>query len=131
MKNEDSSLKKSERLSSGKVIDRLFNGSGSRSISVFPLRLVFMTGTRGDREPPAQMMISVPKRHLKLAIDRNRVKRQVREAYRHNKYLLADIAGKKLVMAFIYMDNRLHDGNYITARVRRLIERVSERQLKN
>ena len=55
-------------------------------------------------------MVSVPKRCLKHAVDRNRVKRQVREAYRTNKHLLQPKEGQALLIAFIWMDNQLHDG---------------------
>lgn len=130
MNEGDCSLPKSERLSGKKTIDRLFNGSGSRSLYAFPLRLVFMSVERAEGDPRAQMMISVPKKKLKHAVDRNRVKRQVREAYRHNKYLIADDAERKMIIAFIYLDKQLHDSDNITIRVKRLIERMSERQRK-
>lgn len=130
MSEIDCSLSKCERLSGKKAIEQLFNSSGSRSLYAFPLRLVYKSVERGKDDPRAQVMVSVPKRNLKHAVDRNRVKRQVREAYRHNKHLIADDAERKVIMAFIYLDKQLHDSDNITARVKRLIERMSERQLK-
>lgn len=55
----------------------------SRSFSVFPLRAVYMSVDR--QEVPASILISVPKKRFKRAVKRNRVKRQIREAYRKNK----------------------------------------------
>lgn len=120
-------LGKSERLSSRTLINNLFNGSGSRSIAVFPLRVVYIQTERKDNEPPAQMLISVPKKHFKRAVKRNRIKRQVREAYRHNKYLLPDKPGIQLVIAFIWIDNALYDSDKVAGRVRKLLSRIAEK----
>ena len=52
---------------------------------------------------PAQVLIATSKRKFHHAVDRNRVKRQLREAYRHNKHLLTDRlpADKAVDIAFI------------------------------
>lgn len=122
-----SSLAKSERLSGRKTIDKLFNDSGSRSFSAFPLRVVYMRDVRKEGEPSAQMMVSVPKRLLRHAVKRNRVKRQVREAYRHNKHIVCrDNVEEKVIMAFIYLDRKLNDSGKVAASVKRLMERVNE-----
>lgn len=86
-----------------------------------------MKDERKEGEPNAQMMVSVPKRLLRHAVKRNRVKRQVREAYRHNKYIVhLDKAEEKVIMAFIYLDKKLNDSNKVAASVKRLMERVNE-----
>ena len=76
-------LRKAERLYSKIVIEKMFAGGASRSFSVFPLRAVYMSVDR--QEVPASILISVPKKRFKRAVKRNRVKRQIREAYRKNK----------------------------------------------
>lgn len=88
-------LRKSERLDKKKVIEKMFAG-GSRSFSVFPLRVVYLPVE--ELEAPVSILVSVSKRRFKRAVKRNRVKRQIREAYRMNKHgLLAVLTEKSAV----------------------------------
>ena len=57
-------------------------------MAAFPLRVVYVNKERAQGEVPVQILISVPKKRFKHAVDRNRVKRQVREAYRLHKQVL-------------------------------------------
>ena len=121
-------LKKRERVSSKRTIDKLFGGTNSRSLTSYPLRLRYQDMDRVlSSDAGAQMMVSVPKRYFKRAVKRNRVKRQIREAYRHHKSLLPDREGKTLVMAFIWMDDQLHESEEINKKVENLLMRVRER----
>lgn len=124
----DRTLGKEERISGLALTKRLFKGGESRSTAVFPLRAVYMRTARKAGEPPAKIMVSVPKRCLKRAVKRNRVKRQVREAYRAHKHLLPDTPDKALAIAFIWLDDKLHDSKDVAYRVRRLLEKVAGRQ---
>ena len=124
-------LSKQERLCSKKLIDALFNGSNSRAMSAFPLRAVYMPlETLETSASPAfsasssQMLISVPKRYFKRAVKRNRVKRQVREAYRHNKHIIAD---EQLAIAFIWLSDKLYATPEVEDRVRNLLTRIKEK----
>lgn len=126
--NTDLSFRKSERLCSKRLIEALFAG-GNKSISVFPLRVVFMSVQEKDITVPASILISVSKRHFKKAIKRNRVKRQIREAYRKNKQILTvplETQGQKLVLAFLWLSDRLYPSKEVEQCVRRLLARVSE-----
>ena len=80
---------KAERLCSKRVIENLFNG-GNKSMSAFPIRAVYMPAKTGDLSAPVTVLISVSKRRFKHAVQRNRVKRQLREAYRKHKHILYD-----------------------------------------
>jgi ribonuclease P protein component len=100
------SFSKREKLCSQKTIDRLFK-EGS-SVKSYPLRAVFLEVDKA--EAPVQVLISVPKKRVRKAHDRNRVKRLIREAYRLNKGQLTDKVveeGKQLALAFIYLSDRV------------------------
>ena len=101
---------------------------GSRSFSVFPLRVVYLPVE--ELEADASILISVSKRRFKRAVKRNRVKRQIREAYRVNKHeLLNALAEKKcrLVIAFIYLSDQLTESSVIEERVKIALARIVEK----
>ena len=127
---ERPTLCKQERLHSFGLINTLFGGGGSKSMSAFPVRAVYMLTDRKADDSQAQVMVSVSKRHFKRAVKRNRVKRQLREAYRHNKQMLPlkkMDEGKAVVIAFIWLDNDLHDSAEVEQRVKNLLERIGEK----
>lgn len=79
---------KAEHLCSKKRIEQLFNRRNP-SLGVYPLRLTWVVAPARTTAPP-EVLITVPKRAFKRAVDRNRLKRLVREAYRLNKHLLTE-----------------------------------------
>ncbi len=96
-------LSKAERINSKIIIDKLFSG-GNTAMTVFPLRAIFMVEQADEScadGPSVQMMVSVSKRRLRHAVDRNRQKRQIREAYRLNKCELAEMCAQKGVRVYI------------------------------
>ena len=78
-------LCKAERLNSKILIEKMFAGD-SKSFSIFPLRVVYMPVENQDVQ--ASILLSVLKKRFKRAVKRNRVKRQLREAYRMHKHQL-------------------------------------------
>ena len=116
---------KQERIVSQKLIDQLFGGSGSRSLSAFPLRVVYMKRNIPNAETLTQILVSVPKRHLHHAVDRNRVKRQLREAYRHQKDLLPE--DQSLALAFIWQTDRCLPSAEVDSRMKSLLERIARK----
>ena len=120
-------LPKKERLCNRKEIDRLFDGA-NRSLSAYPLRVVYTLVPREHDGVVARMMVSVPKRCFKRAVKRNRVKRQIREAYRHHKQILAEKVSQDmaLAIAFIWLADELHDSQQVNRSVKRLLEKVAE-----
>ena len=79
---------KEEHLCRKKLIEELFSKQSS-SFGVYPLRFVWIKAPTPTTAPP-QVLISVSKRTFKRAVDRNRLKRLIREAYRLNKYRLTE-----------------------------------------
>lgn len=126
-------LPKEERVCSRTLIDMLFAGGKSRSMVSFPLRVVYMVKDRENLEPQTQMLVSVPKRCFKRAVKRNRVKRQVREAYRHNRDIVLDRLKSSekfdhaVIMAFIWLDDKLHSTDEVNSKVTALMTRLSEK----
>ncbi|WP_299548986.1 ribonuclease P protein component [Seonamhaeicola sp.] len=78
----NTSFPKKEKLKSKKLIDQLF--TEGQSVSAFPIRLVYMKMGFED-DVMVKAGVSVSKKHFKRAVDRNRIKRLLREAYRLNK----------------------------------------------
>jgi ribonuclease P protein component len=98
------SFSKREKLCSQKTIDRLFK-EGS-SVKSYPLRAVFLEVDKA--EAPVQVLISVPKKRVRKAHDRNRVKRLIREAYRLNKNVFLDnllLQDSNLALGFIFLSD--------------------------
>jgi ribonuclease P protein component len=94
---------KIEKLKSKITIDLLF--SKGKSVSKYPLRLVFVESDYGIVEDSGQkikMGVSVSKKNFKHAVDRNYFKRVLRETYRLNKHLLIDNLDKPYAMMFFY-----------------------------
>ena len=128
-------LKKAERLDRKKVIGKMFTGRvGAHSFTVFPLRVVCLT--EPELKSQASVLISVSKRYFKHAVDRNRVKRQIREAYRLNKASLVEALvsrEEKLALAFIYLSDELMDTLFLQKRMcialDKLVEKLSSNQL--
>ena len=119
-------FKKEERLCSKKHIRELFeNGSG---FFRYPFKIVW-NKKEGDFTHPAQVLISVSKRNFKHAVDRNKVKRLIREAYRKNKSPLYQFLEEKnayLDFAFIYTSKKIASYQEIEKRVIQAIERLIE-----
>lgn len=89
---------KKERLSKKKVIEELFAKGSSRL--AFPVKIVFIR--HPDKEQSLhQVLITVPAKNFKKAVDRNTLKRRIREGYRLNKALLPSTP--TLCIAYIYV----------------------------
>lgn len=98
-------------------------------MAAYPVRAVFLDIQVEEEVPPLQILISVPKRYHKRAVARNRVKRQVREAYRRNKAILAEALRARqrhMVVAFIWIADELCTSSRVERRVKDLLVRISE-----
>ena len=99
----------------------------------FPIRMVYRVTDKPEQgayrgNDDDALLISVPKRYFKHAVDRNRVKRQVREAYRKNSQLISLPEGKVVNMAVIWIDNKHHPANVVEKKICNLLRRMTEKE---
>ena len=99
-------FKKKERVTGTKRVETLF--TNGHSFLAYPLRVVFVKTAPIADIPPVSILISVPKKRIKPAVGRNRLKRLIRETYRLNKHLI-DLPNNHLDVAFIYLKDELSD----------------------
>lgn len=120
-------FKKSEHLCRLSEIERLFS-AGSRSATVFPVRIVYRKVKAEDGEPPVKVLVSVAKRRLRHAVDRNRAKRQLREAYRLQKATIYDalLCEQAIHLGLIWMADKPMESHRIHTAIGTLLERVAE-----
>jgi ribonuclease P protein component len=100
------SYSKKENLKSKKLTEELF--SRGKSFNLFPLRIIYLE--KSDITTPVQAGVSTGTRFFKKAVDRNRVKRLLREAYRKEKLPLQDFLqqqNKKIIFFIIYTHKEL------------------------
>ncbi|MCQ2215014.1 MAG: ribonuclease P protein component [Bacteroidales bacterium] len=116
-------LPKEERICSDKTIDSLF--SDGDSCFKYPLRVVFKPRVE-DSVSTSRMLISVPKKRFKHAVDRNRIKRQVREAFRLNKSILSSI-GQGTDIAFVYASSNHNPQDRIEGAVVSALKEIEKR----
>jgi ribonuclease P protein component len=118
---------KEERLCNKKLIDELFH-KGS-SFLCYPFKVSWLIVD--DPQPfPAQVLFSVSKKRYKRAVDRNLIKRRIRESYRLHKQqylysLLADPA-KKIVFSIGYIGKEITPYDFIEKKMLKLLTQLIE-----
>jgi ribonuclease P protein component len=124
-------FRKSEKICNQNQIDRLFKDGKSLKSGLF--RLLFVEAETYGKLP-VQILIAVPKKNLRHAIDRNRMKRLIREAYRLSKHKLLyeySIAGKHLDIAIIFMGKQCVSQSDTLTAINDLLNRLIQVHEKN
>ena len=120
-------LGKTERLKSRKLIEYLFKEG--KAFSVFPLRVFYTTEFPDSAiaQNKLQAGFSVSTRNFKKAVDRNKIKRLMREAYRLQKNPLTtqiENSDKKIAFFFVYTGNEIPDYKLIYEKIGNSIKRL-------
>ena len=114
---------KTEKLKSKTTIDLLF--SDGKSVSKYPLRLVYCAVTLSDNEN-IKMGVSVSKKYFKKAVDRNYFKRVLRETYRLNKSILLQNSNQKFAFMFFYQTKDRLSYQEINEKTKLLFEKFNK-----
>ena len=131
-------LNKKERIKKQKVIEYLF--SEGQAFVLYPFRIYYFfrhcpdaPGNTGDgsvNEPLLQFGVGVGKKHFKKAVQRNRIKRLVREAYRTQKLPLLEALTKskewRLKLFFIYTGKEMPEHSFIKSKVANVLQRMEK-----
>lgn len=121
MENEKRySLPQSERLRGKTRIDNLF--ANAKGVLSYPYRALF-TPNGTDK---SVIMVSIPKRKFKHAVDRNLLRRRTREAYRLNKALLQQLTNNKgLDIAFLYIGDKKEEFSLLQKKMNDIFNKIA------
>ena len=120
-------FKKEERLCNKKLIEKLYhNGS---SFLCYPFKVAWLWVD--DPAPyPAQVVISVSKKRFKKAVDRNLIKRRMREVYRLNKQLnLYDVlaeSNKRIALSLSYIGKEIAEYDFMSKKMLKLLNQICQ-----
>ncbi len=112
------------------MIEHLF--SKGKSMSAFPLKLLY--DFNEEETEPLRAGVTVSSRNFKKAVDRNRVKRVLREAYRLQKIPLQNLVvehGKSLALFFIYIGKEMPVYKEVHEKMGLLLQRLTNDLSKN
>lgn len=114
-----------EHLKSKKTIEKLY--AEGTSVTAYPLRAVFIQQNWEEQDVTASVLISVAKKRFRHAVDRNLVKRRIREAYRTSKHQLTEVLennDKRIAVAILYIDTRHNSTAFIKRKMEKLLEGI-------
>ncbi|MDH7446305.1 ribonuclease P protein component [Aquimarina sp. 2201CG14-23] len=116
-----------EKLKSKKEIELLF--SEGKSIARYPIRLIYRKAL-SQGEVNVLAAVSVSKRNFKKAVDRNRIKRLLRESYRKNKYIVHNNTTHQFTFMFLYTGKEMPDHILIESKIKEILQKFITREIK-
>ena len=122
---------KEERLCNKRLIDQLYhNGS---SFLCYPFKVSWLIADDAQLSP-AQVLFSVSKKRYKHAVERNLIKRRIREAYRLHKqeclYSLLSVADKSIVFSIGFIGKEIAPYNFIEKKMLKLLSQLLDQVTK-
>ncbi len=109
---------KEERLKSKKLFESLF--AEGKSLREPPLKLIYAK-TPAEQDVPVKVAVVAPKKKFKRAVDRNRIKRLLREAYRLNKPLIFNNIEGNFAFIFLYLGHKMPDYDEVEKAMKQLL----------
>ncbi len=116
---------KTEKLSKKKTIQELFNRGSS--FYLFPFKVIYILNPDHSISQP-QILISVSSRNFPRAVDRNLIKRRIREAYRLQKEIIKG-ESKKSAFAFVYTSKSLLPYAEIRSKLFLVLEKIEKLEI--
>ncbi|HLV39090.1 ribonuclease P protein component [Xanthomarina sp.] len=123
----NASYPKKEKLKSEKLISKLF--LEGKSVSAYPLRMVYLK-TTFDEAVKIKAGVSVSKRNFKKAVDRNRIKRLLREAYRLNKATYFNNLTTQYAFMILYIGKEKPTFLEVETKMKQLLRKFVEKSIK-
>jgi len=115
-----------EKLKSKKLLDELF--TSGKKLNEYPIKLVYKQLSFED-DVMIKTGVSVPKRNFKKAVDRNRIKRLLREGYRLNKHIIHDEFNQKYVCMFLYLGKEMPNFEILNTKMVKLLNKLVEKEI--
>ena len=120
----DFSFPKKEKLKRKKLFEQLF--AEGKGISDYPVKLIYFRTTLPE-EVRFQTGVAVSKRNFKKAVQRNRIKRLLREGYRLNKHLLFNNIEGNFAFLFIYIGKEMPQYHQVEASMKAIFHKLVEK----
>lgn len=125
-------LSKKERIKSKKLFEQLFEEG--KSVSNFPIKLFYLPTSFEEDDVALKIAVVAPKRNFKSAVDRNRIKRLMREAYRLNKHLVFNKIEGNFAFVFLYLGKEMPDyqliENKMTGVLQKFIKKTNHEKVE-
>ena len=124
----DRTLGKEERLKSNLSIQHLLKTGNT--LTEYPFKIYWNTSPDQKQIFPARIAISVPKRKFKRAVDRNRMKRRIREVYRQNKNLIYSPlrhSEANIILMVLFLSDEFLSYSLLNERMIKLLSRLANK----
>jgi ribonuclease P protein component len=114
---------KAHRLSSKKDIEQLI--AQGNSVNEFPLRFLWSSSSHNSFD--IQIAVSIPKKRFAHAVDRNLLKRRIRESFRKQYMRIDSSALVRIQLLVVYVDNIQHDFITIDDKMHKALQKIIQK----